>query len=318
MTHRTIDEAVNASVNEDGKATSRVWGLLAQGAQGAQGAIGHNGTLASMVEKTQLHWIPRDGSGRPLKRHEIEMNLAKFDAQVDPRVRDEMFRKLDELGLFEHRYVPSRKQYDTVLWHGNHLDSIFYMWMLLVHTWQSGVRFKKVVNLSAYVPVHEGSSDSIATLRRLCLQHKVPFPTEAGQEGQPGDYTSHVGMVHYLWKQLTLADMQDKVELHVVSAADPIGPDGTDVRANTNHTVSSWYESGAFDTHDEAYLLLSCAPFALRQYLITRTFFRRKGMTKYILDAIAAPYSGKRSLTICKMEFAKFLFEQLEAHSPGH
>ncbi len=277
-------------------------------------------TFDGFVDTAQAKFQRYHDSECKIPKARTEINLYTEDEPYDSVETDRCLQALNDLGLFYNQFALPTRPMDYLLWHAAYLPELLLQFATAVRLWGNGIRWKKLFFLGAANSV--GEDLSLEQLLEMCT-HPSPQQSQSLQDVyNPGSYywnAPRAGLIEEIWKRLRMPDAMRKVPTEWLAAPDGVTPDGKRKLANTQDTFAELAKHHTFNPRHH-YGLLTRAPTALRQWLITRMFLEGQmpgAPAANSLSLLCAPYAKPLSRFVVNREAANVGWEKRKALALG-
>jgi len=210
--------------------------------------IKHDGSVKDIIEKTQHAWLCTPGTERwqPDSPEKISLLI--------------VLPSLEKLGMLQE-VTPSHKEYDYVLIFGAATGRVRDRLTYLIHLWDQGTRFKKIVLLGSERPL-DPTVDSEAMLKNI---PQYGLPTRKNWQIPAVLPKTESAMMRMIFDQVEIPDDMKKCPLIVVNSPQVTMPDGKIRRATTADTVIDWLK---MNPQPGSCLFISNQPYVGYQHAI--------------------------------------------------
>lgn len=196
--------------------------------------IEHDGTIETVVAGTQKSWLRPSGQ----ERWEMADPLAHYKGRLLPL--------FDQLGMVQAMY-PAQKQYTYAVILGSLYTNVKNRLVFLIHAWQQGLRFKKLIFLTGARPLRIDEQEA--------LQSKISSRS----------FATETDMMQAIYETMEMSDDFRKVPLVVVDAQAQQGAR----RPTTADTIKAWL---TLQPEPGSIIAISSQPHLGYQQAVLKTF----------------------------------------------
>ncbi len=199
--------------------------------------ISHEGTLESIVQATQKHFLVTGKEGWQMTENPA------YDSEV-------LTPLLTKLGFFES-VLPEKKFYEGVIFPGGNVWSVRQRLAYLVKLWQQGCRFKNITVMTGEHPLDQGRYSA----EDLFNYQHPDLPLKKEWQAWSSFPTNEAEMICMVFEQVQLPkELCDIPLVTIVSTMDPI----TGKRPTTYNNVMDFL---AHQPVPGTYLVISNQPY---------------------------------------------------------
>lgn len=207
------------------------------------GILYTDGTLASVVDETQKHWMRKPGSER-------------WDVvDISSDYQKELYTICKELSLFSE-IKPEHQEYEYAFVLGALFQRMKLRFEYLVHLWNQGVRFNSIVFLSGSRPINQAqgeNQDELEKWTNIKIQNMPQTETE---------------LLQFIYDHIVMPEEMRKLPVYIIDVPMLKNTDGTVRRPTTPDTVEWWLKT---DPKPGKVLAVSSQPYVWYQDSVLQT-----------------------------------------------
>lgn len=256
--------------------------------------IEHDGTLSSIVEKTQKQWLRAAGK----ERWEID--------EMFPEKRAEALALLDTLGCIAE-VKPTHTHYDYAVVLGTTVQRVRTRLQYLINLHNAGVQCNKIIVLGSERPL-----DAMLEHATVLLDCNNGFlackPNWSLKSDAPKTETEMMKMVY---DQAELPDSFANIPVTFIDTRMIKNDNGTLRRPSTGDTIHSWL---ATNPEEGSCLFISNNPFIGYQDSVVRTFMP----TNFIVETVGAATTNDVKLSVHLDNCARWLYQEKIRREKGN
>lgn len=174
-----------------------------------------DGTLSSIVDETQKHWLRKPGAER-------------WDIENSPHVnQQEIYKICNELQMFSE-VKPEYIQYEHAFVLGAIFDKMKARFQFLIDQWNKGVRFNSIVLLAGSRAANKEQGENKEHLEKWA-NVKI--------ENMPQTETE---LLKFIYDHIAMSEDMRKVPVQIIDVPMLYNSDGTLRRPTTADTIEAW------------------------------------------------------------------------------
>jgi hypothetical protein len=283
--HKNHEYFPNPYFEESGRPTAALSAVL------AATDIVHDGTLASIVQKTQ----------KPQHEGGWLRTAERWDCPKQT-VETHLFEHICALGVVDE-IAPSQTTYDDAVILGSTITGMRANLAYLMELYNRGVRFEKLLFLVGQRPRNSREeSDSV-----VLDGHNGYLAFKEGWKLRDGMPNTETDMARIIMEQSVLPAAWDTLEVIYVDTPMQKKPDGSMRRPTTEDTIHSWCARG--DKPGTA-LVVSSQPHTYRQALLVHAYMP----AEYKIECVGRPVQKIEKLNAAVLfdSLARTLYTMLQ------
>lgn len=237
-----------------------------------------DGTLSSIVDETQKHWLRKPGSER-------------WDIENNPHVnQQEIYKICEKLQMFSE-IKPEHVQYEHAFVLGGIFDRMKARFQFLIDQWNNGVRFNSIVLLGSSRAANKEQGENQQHLEKWAntkIDHMPSTETE---------------LLKFIYDHIPMPEDMRKVPLQIIDVPMLQNPDGTMKRPTTADTIEAWL--GAHPKIGKV-LAISSQPYVGYQNSVMQTLIP----ASFEVDTIGQACSHDQKIGLLLDTLARTLYQE--------
>lgn len=242
------------------------------------GVLYTDGTVASVVDETQKHWLRKPGSER-------------WDISTDSDLpREKIYKICEQLDMFSE-VKPEHKEYEYVFVLGALFGTMKFRLTYLVDLWNKGIRFKTIVFLAGSRALNTAQGETQEVLEQW---------TNTKIENMP---KTEIELLQFIYDHISMPDQMRRIPVQIVNVPMLQNSDGTFRRPTTGDTVEWWLKD---NPKPGKILAVSNQPYVWYQNSVLKTLLP----ATFEVDTVGQACSQDQKIGLLLDTLARILYQE--------
>ncbi|MBI2344833.1 hypothetical protein HYV10_02040 [Candidatus Dependentiae bacterium] len=237
-----------------------------------------DGTLSSVVDETQKHWLRKPN----FERWDIENSFGDH--------QEEIYQISEQLNLFS-AVKPQYKQYEYVFILGSLFASMKNRMTFLVDLWNQGIRFNNIVFLAGSRPRNAAQGENQTALEEWS-NIKIEYMPETETE-----------LLKFVYDHALMPEEMRKIPVDIIDVPMLQNSDGAMRRPTTADTIKWWLKT---DPRPGKILAISSQPYVWYQNSVLKTLLP----SSYEVDTVGQACSSDQKIGLLLDTLARILYQE--------
>lgn len=246
-----------------------------------------DGTLSSVVDETQKHWLRKPGSER-------------WDIQNLPYIhQQEIYKICKELKMFSE-VKPEFQQYQYAFVLGGLFARMENRMAYLIDLWNQGVRFNSIIFLTGSRLANAAQGENQETLKQWANVTVDVMPQ------------TETELLKFIYDHIKMPSAMRTLPVEIIDVPMLQNPDGTMRRANTADTIESWLKT---NPKPGKILAVSNQPYVGYQNTVLKTLLPKS----FEVDTVGQSCASNENIGVILDTLARTLYqEKLRIQNTNH